>query len=216
MADRPGGYERPSAEQIRSNAKDILSQPRFAPRASLYERFARWLGDKLAALRLPGFGLGPVGSVLAWILVIWACLTLVAILAHMGWHIALLLRRSRTLSIGFGDTDSDRLNQHSFEELTATMRELAAKERFREAIRAMMAALLRWLDDGDVVRLHRSKTNGDYVREFPSSSQARSTFRGFVSAFDSTVYGNARCDRAAYARMNEQFERVMGYVGEQP
>ncbi|NQT20660.1 MAG: DUF4129 domain-containing protein, partial [Planctomycetes bacterium] len=76
----------------------------------------------------------------------------------------------------------------------------------------MMVALLRWLERADVLRFHQSKTNGDYVREYPQQGPGGGDFRKFALDFDAAVYGGALCDRRSYEHMNIIFERIISDV----
>ncbi len=216
--ERAGGarFKRPDARTVHAETKDILSHPRFAPRRSPLHAFWQWLREKLSRLRLklPDLGLGPTASrIVWWIIIIWCVLTLAAIVAHFVWTGAILFRRP---GAELKQPRFERLRDRSFKELSAMMRELAAQGEYREAIGVMMVALLRWLDDADIFRFHRSKTNGDYVLEYPKERAGRGEFNRFAVAFDGAVYGGAECDRREYERMNDMFERVMTHAGEKP
>ena len=100
----------------------------------------------------------------------------------------------------------------SYDELIKEMRELAGRGAYRKAIGLMMVALLHWLEKADVLRFHQSKTNGDYVREYPSQHAGEEDFRTFALDFDAAVYGGALCDRRAYEYMNVVFERIISDV----
>jgi len=208
-------FERPSAKTVRTEAKDILSQPRFTPRESPLTRFLQWLKDKLSSLRLPHFG-GTVGRVVWWIIVVCCVLTLLAVVAHLVWNLVTYVRGARGPAHGLKGPYFERLRDRSFKDLRQLMLDHAQKGEFREAIGVMMVALLRWLDDADIFTFHQSKTNGDYVREYPRQRSSRDEFRRFALGFDGTIYGGAACDRAAYMRMNDMFERVLDHAAKEP
>jgi hypothetical protein len=78
----------------------------------------------------------------------------------------------------------------------------AAAERYTEAAHLLYAALLQALSVTERVRLHTSKTAGDYSRELRArSSPAWPPFRNFVRAFELVVYGRRECDRAQFERL---------------
>ena len=78
-----------------------------------------------------------------------------------------------------------------------------------------MLALLRWLDRSGLVAFHQSKTNGDYLREYPDNNPAEGTFRRFAVSFDLLIYGGGSCGDDAYRRMAGLFEEVQRYARRQ-
>ena len=81
-------------------------------------------------------------------------------------------------------------------------RELSQAGRFTEAAHALYAALLARLAQSERLRLHPSKTAGDYARELRArSSPAFPRFRDFARAYDVVVYGLGWCDRERYERL---------------
>jgi hypothetical protein len=88
------------------------------------------------------------------------------------------------------------------------MQWLADHNLFRQAISVMMLVLLRGLDRAGTLRFHRSKTNGDYVGEYPAGVPGRDEFRRFSLSFDVLVYGCAPCEQETYQRMRSLFEQV--------
>jgi len=81
-------------------------------------------------------------------------------------------------------------------------RELSQAGRFTEAAHALYAALLARLAQSERLRLHPSKTAGDYARELRArSSAAFPRFREFARAYDVVVYGLGWCDGERYERL---------------
>ena len=205
-------YDRPDTDTIRLETHNILTDSRFAPRKSFWQAFLQWLGDKLSNWKVPKLPRG-----LAWLLMVvlltWSVLTLVAILVHLGWTVYVLWRGRASgpapdaQGNGFGARACE-----SYEDLIARMRELAGKGAFYDAIAVMMIALLRWLDRASVLRFHQSKTNGDYVHEYPADSPTRDQFGHFVLTFDETIYGGGACGRQVYQQIHSMFEQICDRV----
>jgi hypothetical protein len=79
---------------------------------------------------------------------------------------------------------------------------LAAAGRFTDAAHALLAALLAGFARRGEVRLHASKTAGDYARELARrGSPARGAFQQFRRRYDSAIFGTGACDAAEYAAL---------------
>jgi hypothetical protein len=81
--------------------------------------------------------------------------------------------------------------------------ELAARGEFTEAAHALYAALLESAARQQQLRLHPSKTLGDYVRELRGRSSALFTrFRDFARSYEVVIYGIGHCDQERYQRLH--------------
>jgi hypothetical protein len=203
------GFERPDPGTIREEAREILSQRRFSPRVSLLQRFMEWLREKLSWLKLPASGDASLAAVIFWVLVGVGAVVLVILVAFGVRWLVLYLRGERGKGFHAGPVRFERAVDRSFASLCRRMRELAGRGRYRDAVGVMMAALLRRLDEAELVAFHDSKTNGDYVVEFPAHRPGHSEFHRFALAFDGTIYGGSSCDEGTYHQMNDLFERVL-------
>ncbi len=204
-------YHRADAETIRSETQNILDDPRYRPRKGFWQ----WFGEKISDWDGLDIDLGPTWlKIVFWIFTTWCVLTLLAILGHFIWTVIVLLRglAGKKRGTSLRQPSFDRMAQRSYEDMCRQMGALARRGLFREAVGVMMLALLRWLDETDILRFHESKTNGDYVMEYPRASAGREDFRRFVLAFDATVYGSEACERRAFQNLNAIFERVCGNV----
>jgi len=76
---------------------------------------------------------------------------------------------------------------------------LAATGRFTEAAHALFAALLTSFAQRGEIRLHASKTAGDYARELARHrNPAQSSFQAFRRRYDRVIYGLGTCDADEY------------------
>lgn len=74
---------------------------------------------------------------------------------------------------------------------------------FTTAAHALYAALLEAVARRGQVRLHPSKTIGDYVRELRARSSAFfQRFREFARAYEVVIYGSGHCDQERYERLH--------------
>jgi len=79
---------------------------------------------------------------------------------------------------------------------------LAASGDFTAAAHALYATLLEYAARGQQVRLHPSKTLGDYARELRSrQSRLAPGFRAFAGDYESVIYGDQQCDADRYGRL---------------
>ena len=82
---------------------------------------------------------------------------------------------------------------------------LAAAGHFTEAAHALLAALLLAFASRGEVRLHASKTAGDYARELRRrGSPAQGRFRVFRSRYERIIYGDGECGSDDYAGLLEE------------
>jgi len=84
-----------------------------------------------------------------------------------------------------------------------TAQELAAQGDFTGAAHALYVALLGNLARRELLRLHPSKTIGDYLRELRRRPAAPvQTVREFARAYEVVAYGLRACDADRYARLH--------------
>jgi hypothetical protein len=84
----------------------------------------------------------------------------------------------------------------------AEAQRLASQGRYAEAAHLLYAALLQSMARRDEVRVHPSKTVGDYVRELRRrSSSFLPRFRDFARSYEVVVYGLGVCDQERYERL---------------
>jgi hypothetical protein len=80
--------------------------------------------------------------------------------------------------------------------------QMAAAGRYTDAAHALYAALLEGVALREELRLHPSKTVGDYARELRRRSSALvPRFRDFARLYEVVVYGLGVCDRDRYERL---------------
>ena len=88
---------------------------------------------------------------------------------------------------------------------------LAAAGRFTEAAHALLRAILATLADRGEVRLHDSKTTGDYARELDrNASPLRAVFRAFRRRYDRVIYGAGECSADDFAALRREAEPALG------
>ena len=87
---------------------------------------------------------------------------------------------------------------------------LAAAGRFTEAAHALLSALLLVLAARGDVRLHDSKTTGDYARELERrGSPARAAFQRFRRRYEGAIYGAGACSAEDFAALARDAEPAL-------
>ncbi len=174
------------ATVFRQHAYDRTIQAR-SLLGRLVAEVIRWLGQLYQAAA----GSSGVRAVILTLVV--AAVTLLAarlVLSILSGD--LVLARGRT-GLRLGGSPGDPLSDAE---------RLAAAGNYTDAAHALYAALLASLAERERVRVHPSKTVGDYARELRRRSSALMTpFREFARSYEVVVYGIGSCDRPRYERL---------------
>jgi len=184
-----------SETAIRDTMAAVFRQAAFVKRqpswiARKIAQFFGWLFDLLGR-----FGHSRTESpVVFWSVITVVLAVAVAVVARLAWvsH----LRRTRGIAarpelhggmaIGQGDP-------------WITAQKYAAQGDFTSAAHSLYLALLNAIARRGLIRLHPSKTVGDYVRELRARSATMfSRFREFARAYETVVYGTGVCDQERY------------------
>jgi len=165
---------------------------------SMFDRLAQWIGDMISRL-FQGFGGIPHGRVITTI----AAAIVVALVAARVLYSARLRTeadnaaprgRGRVISAGDPWREAE---------------ELAGSGRFTDAAHALYRATIAMLAMQGLVRLHDSKTSGDYARELRRrASVAHAPFRRFGQRYDRIIYGTGTCDEHEYASLRDDARAV--------
>ena len=131
---------------------------------------------------------------LFWTLLVWMLLTLVAILAHLIYTLAMFLRgtSSPLRSNPKGDRIAGELlgiKDLDFDTVYAEARRLLAAGDWPAATRYFYVAAILWLDRQGWIVFKRSKTNRDYIDELASRARIQGSFRQLTADFEPIVYG---------------------------
>ncbi len=170
---------------IRRAVEAVYGAPVFN-RTSLWDRFWGWVGEMLGRFfswLSPMFNTLHKSPPLFWAVIIGLGLLTAAAIAR--W---LHLWRARiALRIAGSAWETERG---------------AARGDFTAAAHALYAALLDAGARANQLRLHPSKTAGDYVREVRTqSSPIFPNFRDFARAYELVIYGFGECNRDRYERL---------------
>lgn len=161
-------------------------------RSSFADRMLLWLGDWFERFLRLLEGLPSTRSI---------GLGLVALLVVFVLARFVLAARAQA-------TDVQRLAQRragaSGDDPWAAAESLVAEGRFEDAAHALYRGVIAALARDERLRLHPSRTSGDYARELRRrSSSSLAPFRAFTRRFDVVVYGNDHADARSLAELAE-------------
>lgn len=166
-------------------------------RASLFERLVGWLTDLVQRL-VASVSEAPYAK---WIILAVAILVVAGVVARLllvrdsEERRARAARRARTVEGRDPWTEAERL---------------AAAGQYTEAAHALYRALLEAIAAREQLRLHPSKTSGDYARELRArGSVIWSDFRQFGRRYDRGLFGLRRFDADEYAALRDQSLRIL-------
>ncbi len=197
--------QQPTPEAVRDTLAAIFRQPAYerSLRSTLWTRFTRWFGDIVD--RLTDFTGG--SATVAWTLRVLTVLAIVLIVARLGY--VLWARRPAGTGARGRPGSADVLDDS-----WSRARTEAAAGRYTEAAHLLYAALLEALAVRERLRLHPSKTLGDYTRELRArSSAALGGFRDFAGSYETVVYDHQECDRERYELLHSLASRLVAPNG---
>ena len=186
-----------AAGAIQDSVAAIVRQPAYqrSVRATLLDRLLDWL---TALIRRFFSGLSEIPN-MKWIILGLAILVVLAIAARMWLGTAAEERRRRARPgavQGRGDpwTEADRV---------------AATGDYTAAAHLLYRGITERLATAEQLRLHPSKTSGDYARELQTrGSSAHAEFRRFGRRYDHVLFGTGTCDAETYAALREHARGV--------
>jgi hypothetical protein len=159
-------------------------------RSSIVGRLARWFSEWMQSLQ-EYIAAHPTAK---WIVLGLTILLVLLVVAR----IALGAR----LGLDDASAADRRRRRDAVVDPLAEAERLAAAERFTDAAHALYRGLLDALVRHDQLRLHPSKTSGDYARELQRrGSLSHAPFRRFARMYDRVLFGDLTVDAAAYAAL---------------
>lgn len=166
--------------------------------STLLDRIMRTIGEWYARL-FDALGGVPHGRVIAT-----TATVLIALLILARLFYAARLRATPGVGAQVGRSKA-RLSTDPWREAE----ELASGGHYTEAVHSLYRGTLAMLGANGLVRLHDSKTSGDYARELRRrGAAAHAAFRRFGARYDRIIYGTGVCDAASYAGLLEDARAV--------
>lgn len=95
------------------------------------------------------------------------------------------------------------------ERLLALAERAAARADYAAAVDFAHAALLRRLDHDGLIRLHHSRTNGDYIRDLRAHPELRDPVRDALRKIDRAQFGTVAPDGGAFAEIVQRVRTLV-------
>lgn len=190
-----------SEQTIRETIAAVFRQPAYDRSIirtlwdRIFDAVARWLGDLFRAIGHSPSAKVTILLVLAAIIGVAAVRALVFTSDGLSPFSSGRTRRGQRGLSGDPWTDAQRL---------------AAAGQYTDAAHALYRALLESMARQQTVRLHPSKTVGDYGRELRRhASPLFPPYREFARSYETVVYGWTMCDRERFERLHSLATSMM-------
>jgi Domain of unknown function (DUF4129) len=192
---------------IHDTVAAIVRQPPYRRNlgTTLLDRIAQWIRELFERL-VGALGGVPHGRVIATVAAAIAALLILARIVYAA--------RLRGAAGGAASATGVRAGRST--NLWSEAEQLAASGRFTEAAHALYRAVLGMLAASGLVRLHESKTSGDYSRELRGrGASSYAAFRRFGARYDRVIYGTGVCDAEGYRALLDDAGAILaGSAGE--
>jgi hypothetical protein len=218
LADPPSRAAAPAADEAayaaeaRAVVEDVLSTSEFngpVQRSQFWQHLKEWLGKLFGAI---GRGVERFPGWVAWLLVAWLLLALVAILGHLLYVLwGLAGARGRNIPA----TTADRretvllcLATLDYEQAQARALALAEAHDWSAAIQHLYVAAILWLDRAGLIAYRRVKTNLDLLRELARYPACHAEFGRLTNVFEATIYGGRPAGETQLRTMTAALEAL--------
>ena len=169
---------------------------------SLWERFWRWVGDKV---------FGPIAENTTW--GFWQVVLAALAVGALGWVVARLLSADGGGVFGTSAPSATGLlldvEDIAAVDLGARLADALGRGDLRQAVRLRYLLVLQALDADGAVAWRRDKTNRQYVAEVNAHrADLAGPFRQVTRAFDAVWYGERAVPAGLYDRLAALFDRA--------
>ncbi len=168
-----------------------------------------WGEDEEAPSQEPSLSLFDRLPELTWLAraFFWGILAVLAFVLVRGVarHLAEEVRRRRTAHEPVRLTPEERApeapRETNVDRLLDRAKAEAARGDFAAALTSAHAAALHGLGERSLLKLHRSRTNGDYLRQLAEHRSEREQLRHIVRDVESVQFGHADADSSTFSRV---------------
>ncbi len=201
-------YREPEPEKVRNGLREVMdeegldSQPKQKGMiARFLEKVQRWL--RRAAM--PS-GMGTFAEIVLALLGIGALLLLGLAL----WLAIRAILGNRRKPFARVDQEGLVLRREdvSHDQLLSRAMALSDRGHYVQALGALLSALLKGMAEAGRLQWDQSKTNGQYLREYPVRQTDRDAFGRFVSRVEQHQYRWGRCSPEQFKDLYRRFEEL--------
>lgn len=158
--------------------------------------------------------LGGIAELLFWIVVFGAVLAIVLAIAKnlargKAPEATPEPERAAKDAQAAADAAAHRAMETDVDRLLAMANDYAARGEFADAVDFTHAALLRRLDHDGLIRLHRARTNGDYVRDLRGHAELLGPVRDALRRVDRAQFGTEPPQRSTF---EDIYQRIVAIV----
>lgn len=186
------------AKAIQDTVAAIISQRPYqrSVRSTLFDRILEWI---TALIRRLFSEINEVPNA-RWLILALAIVVVLAIAARIFLNSEAEERRRRARA---GTV-------HGGRDPWVDAERLARSGDYTEAAHLLYRAVTERLAAAELIRLHPSKTSGDYARELRMrGAPVHAEFRQFGRRYDHVLFGTGECDAETYASLREQASRII-------
>jgi hypothetical protein len=186
------------AKAIQDTVAAIISQRPYqrSIRSTLFDRILEWIA---ALIRRLFSQISAVPNA-KWVLLAVAIVVVLAIAARIFLNSEAEERRRRARAGTI----------HGGADPWVDAERLAGAGNYTEAAHLLYRAVTERLAAAELIRLHPSKTSGDYARELRARGAImHAEFRHFGRRYDHVLFGTGECDAETYASLREQASRLI-------
>lgn len=186
------------AKAIQDTVAAIISQRPYqrSVRSTLFDRILEWI---TALIRRLFSEISEVPNA-RWMILALAIVVVLAIAARIFLNSEAEERRRRARAGAV----------HGGADPWVDAERLARSGDYTEAAHLLYRAVTERLAAAELIRLHPSKTSGDYARELRMrGALAHAEFRQFGRHYDHVLFGTGECDAETYASLREQASRII-------
>jgi len=208
-------------ESARNATRDVLATDEFSrlgvDNATWMERMIGWV---IGIIQTIGGWFQSLPSWLAWLLVGWMVLTLVAIFIHLIYTLVQMLGSSGSKRVPrdhawVGD-ELLGVQDLRFDSVLERAQQMLAEGRWLMAVRYLYVASVVWLAEREIVIFRKDKTNRDYLRELARRPAERELFGEMTLLFETAVYGRASATEQDCRRMSDLIEKIRAQTTAHP